>query len=97
MGRGKGKKTKSLEDKIRDLDEHFLDEVVGLNPEQLKDKLASLMGHQEEIEEARADDEDLKSLEEQVKTAKLTYTEPLKAIKLKKTMLVRILKDQGKL
>lgn len=93
----RGRKSKSIEDKIRDIDEHFLSEVVGMSPDQLKSKLTSIVGHEEEIKEAHGNDEDLKRAEEEVKTMKSTYTEPLKAIKLKKSLLVRMLKDQGQL
>lgn len=95
MGRKKGKK--SLEDKIRDLDANFLDEVSSLSPEQLKHKLAQIVGHAEEIFEAKENDVDLKEAEEKLKVLRSTYTEPLSAIKLKKTLLVRMLRDQGKL
>ena len=95
MARGRTKK--SLEDKIKEIDEHFLDEVISMEPDQLKTKLAKMVGHEEEILEAKKNDESLKELEDQVKTAKATYAEPLSAIKLKKTLVVRMLRDQGKL
>lgn len=98
MGRKKGKKgPPSLWDKVNALDPAFASEVYSLSDEALKDKLVQMASHQADIEEARSKDSDLERIKEELKTANQTYSEPLKAIKLKRSLSVQVLKERGKL
>lgn len=95
MGKGrKGKKT--LFDKVKDLDPSFTDTVYSMSDVELKERLFTMIGHEAEIEKTRDEDPDLTSLREQLKVASQTYSEPLKASKLKKRLILEVLKERGK-
>ncbi|NBP13503.1 hypothetical protein EBU95_03775 [bacterium] len=91
----KGKKT--VFDKVKDLDPSFAEEVSTMTDLDLKEKVVTLTKYSMEIEEARQDDQDLASLKEQLKVANQTYSEPLKANKLKRQLILDVLKSRGKL
>jgi len=86
----------TLSAKIQKEDPAFIDEVMSMTADQLKDKVISLTRHQEEILNAKEKDTDLLSMQEQLKTAKETYSLPLKAIKLKVKYLIEMLESKGK-
>jgi hypothetical protein len=86
----------TLSAKVQREDPAFIDEVMSMTSDQLKDKIVSLARNQEEILTAKEKDMDLLSLSEQLKTAKETYSLPLKAIKLKVKYLVEMLEAKGK-
>ncbi len=90
------RKAKTTYDKVNELDPNFTSEVYSLRDDQLNEKLASMAKHRAEIEEAKSEDVELKSLRESLKVAGETYSEPLKGIKLKTKLIVEILKDRGK-
>lgn len=87
---------KTLFDKVNDLDPTFASEVYTLKEDQLNGKLAEMAKNQTEIEDAREADVDLKSLKEQAKVANETYSEPLKAMRLKRKLITKILQERGK-
>lgn len=91
----KGKKT--VFDKVKDLDPSFAEEVSTMTDLDLKERVVTLTKYSMEIEEARQDDQDLASLKEQLKVANQTYSEPLKANKLKRQLILDVLKSRGKL
>lgn len=91
------KNPKTVFDKVKDLDPDFAQEVNTMTDVDLKEKVIVLTKYSMEIEEARKDDQDLASLKEQLKTANQTYTEPLKANKLKRQLILDVLKSRGKL
>lgn len=91
------KAPKTTFDKVKDLDPNFAEEVNTMTDSDLKEKVVTLTKYSMEIEEARKDDQDLASLKEQLKTANQTYTEPLKANKLKRQLILDVLKSRGKL
>ncbi len=98
MGRGKSKKgPATLWDKVNAMDAIFAGEVYSLSDDSLKDKLVQMASHQADIEEAKENDTDLESKREALKTANQTYSEPLKAIRLKRALSVQVLKERGKL
>lgn len=90
-------KKKTLEDQIRELDSSFVDEVVSATEEQLKDRLTRLAQYDVELDRSQADDQDLKDKKEIAAEATRSYSEPRKANKLKRQLVVRILSDRGKL
>lgn len=92
----KAKGPKTLFDKVNDVDPTFASEVHLLKDSELNDKLATMAKHQTEIEDAREKDVDLASLREQVKVANETYSEPLKAMRLKRKLIYQILQERGK-
>lgn len=96
-GKGKGKKPLTLEDKVRALDESFADSVNTMTEVQLKDRLVDLTNEKVRIDAAKTRDDDLKRLQQEVKEANKTYSEPLNGIKLKTKLLIKILQGRGKL
>ena len=84
---------KSLEEKMHDLDPYFVEEVANMDFTGMTAKIADLAKNRESIEEAKDDDVELQSLKEKLKVANQTYSEPLKAIKLKIRYLVKRMSD----
>lgn len=91
------KNPKTVFDKVKDLDPDFAQEVNTMTDTDLKERVIVLTKYSMEIEEAKKEDQDLASLKEQLKTANQTYTEPLKANKLKRQLILDVLKNRGKL
>lgn len=91
------KTPKTAYDRVKELDPNFAEEVNTMTDSDLKEKVVVLTKYSMEIEEARKDDQDLASLKEQVKVANQTYSEPLKANKLKRQLILDVLKSRGKL
>jgi len=92
-GPRKGKKT--LEEKVSDFDPYFVEEIRSSTGELIKEKLINLDKHESEINEAKENDEDLKTKREALKFANQTYSEPLSAIKLKRAFALQVLKEKG--
>jgi len=95
MAKKAKKGPKSLFDKVNEIDPSFAEEVYALREDQLKEKLVTMARHDTEVEEARKNDTDLQSLREQVKIASQTYSEPLKANKLKRKLIFEVLATRG--
>jgi hypothetical protein len=93
MKKRKGPKT--LEDKVNDVDSYFVEELRSGTVEQAKEKLLKLAKYETELEEAKKDDEDLASKREALKIANQTYSEPLKAIKLKRAFALKVIAEKG--
>lgn len=93
----KAKSPKSLIDKVRELDPTFADTVYSLSDADAREKMVTMAKHASEVEEAKKADEDLARARETLKTMNQTYSEPLKAIRLKTRLLVQMLKERGKL
>ncbi len=91
----KAKGPKTLEEKVRDVDAVFVDEIRVLTPDAVKDRLVKLDRYETELLETRKEDMELASLKEKTKTANETYSEPLKAIKLKRQFMLVVLKEKG--
>jgi len=91
------KNSKTTFDKVKDLDPDFAQEVNTMTDSDLKERVIVLTKYSMEIEEAKKEDQDLASLKEQLKTTNQTYTEPLKANKLKRQLILDVLKSRGKL
>ena len=90
----KAKGPKSLEEKVRDADPAFPDEVRVATPDQIKDRLVKLDRYETELLDAKKNDLELQSLREKTKTANETYSEPLKALKLKREFVLSILAEK---
>ena len=85
-------------DKLAKVDPHFLEEVTeGTSTLALKDRIVNLSRNAAEIAEAKENDLDLAEKSEALKEANASYTEPLKAIKLKTKYLHEMLKSRGDL
>lgn len=93
MKRKSGPKT--LEEKVNDLDQYFADDLRSGSLEQAKEKLLSLDKYETELEEAKKEDSDLASKREALKIANQTYSEPLKAIKLKRALALKIIAEKS--
>jgi hypothetical protein len=92
----KPKKTKTLFDKVNEVDSTFAEEAYSLTEDQLKDKLVLMAKYDTEIEQAKKDDTDLAALREQLGVANETYSGPLKANRLKRRFVFEILANRGK-
>lgn len=86
---------KTLEEKLCDIDKAFVDELRLGSAQQAKDKILKLDRYETELEEARKNDQDLASKKEALKVANQTYSEPLKAIKLKRAFALKVLTEKG--
>lgn len=94
MAKGR-REAKSAEQKMRDLDENFVEEVLALSPEKLNEKLVNLTKYRIELEDAKENDVDLKQAQEQAKEAGAQYSEGFKAIKMKQKYIFNLLGNQG--
>jgi hypothetical protein len=92
----KAKQPQTLYDKVNKIDPQFAAEVHSLTDEQLKEKIMQISKYESELEDAKAQDPDLKEARERVQVAMESYKEPLKASKLKKKLVLQILTERGK-
>lgn len=86
---------KTLEDKVRDLDQEFVNEVRAGTTDAIKDRLIKMDKYEVELQEAKKEDMDLASKREALKVANQTYSEPLNAIKLKRAFALKVLAEKG--
>lgn len=86
---------KTLEQKVKDQDSTFVDEVRNLTPDQIKERMVKLTQYEVDLVEARKEDMDLKSAKEKLALCSSTYSEPLKANKLKREFLLQVLREKG--
>lgn len=96
MARKFRKGPKTLFDKVKELDPYFAEEIYSATDEKLNEKLAQMAKDLTTNEIAMAKDMDLKALREQAKTAAETYTVPMRALKLKRQFVYKILEERGK-
>lgn len=87
-------KKKNIYEKVKDADAFFYKEVIDMEAPELEKKIVSLARYEEDLKEAKKDDMDLQSLEEQVRVARKTHTEPLKTNRLKRAMIFEILRSR---
>lgn len=82
--------------KLKEVDPYFVESIYASKDEDLNAKFGSLAKQMTEVENARENDEDLKTKKEELKVLNETYTEPLKAIKLKRKFIYKVLEERGK-
>lgn len=82
--------------KLKEIDPYFVESVYSSKDDDLFSKFGSLAKSMTEVENARDNDVDLKTKKEELKVLNETYTEPLKAIKLKRKFIYKILEERGK-
>jgi len=90
----KRKGPKTLEEKVKDIDRSFADEVRVSTVEQIKERLVKLDKYETDLIDAKKEDEDLASKREALKIANQTYSEPMKAIKLKRAFIFKVLDEK---
>lgn len=73
----------------------FLEECQGLDTKNAKTLLADLAMQDSEIIEAREEDQDYQQKKAAFEVCKESYSEPLKVNKLKRSFIIRVLKDRG--
>lgn len=93
----KVKAPKTLWDKVREFDENFAVGINSMDDDEMKQKLVSLAGEDDQIEKAREDDTDLASKKEEVKTANETYSVPLKQNRMRRKLVLKTLGERGKM
>jgi len=91
----KSRQPKTLEEKVFSIDPDFITEIRGGTLDEAKNKLFRLDKYETELMDARDDDQDLASKREELKVANQTYSEPLKAIKLKRAFALKVLAEKG--
>lgn len=91
----KVKKAQTTYDKVKALDPSFVEEVFTLTTEALKERSLGLTKESLELEKARSEDQDLKSLKEQVSEAGAIYRDGLSGNRLKQRLIVEILNERG--
>jgi hypothetical protein len=101
MGRKKGSSApktpfEKLVAKLKEVDPYFVESIYSSKDEDLNSKFGSLAKQMTEIENARDNDDDLKAKKEELKVLNETYTEPLKAIKMKRKFIYKVLEERGK-
>ena len=87
---------KTLFDKVKEVDEYFVQEVYTLSDDQLRQKLSDISIQTSYEESNRDKDDDLKQKQEVAKEAGKKYSEPINALKLKRKMVFQILSERGK-
>lgn len=91
----KPKGPKTLEEKVKEVDEYFVEEIRLSTPEAIKEKLIKLDRYEDELISIREEDEDLRAKRDAARIAGETYSVPLKAIKLKRAFSLKILSEKG--
>ena len=92
MAKEKSEK-KSFESKVRELDEHFVEEVLVSSPEKLAKKLSDLTKYRVELDELKENDLELRNAKEKYGEAGAGYKEDFKAIRMKQKYIVNLLKN----
>lgn len=88
------RKKKNMYDELSDYDSYFAKELVELNNSELEKKIVLLARTEEDLKEAKKEDTDLQSLEEQVRTARKAHTEPLKVNRLKRAIVFDVMRSR---
>lgn len=91
----KPKGPKTLEEKVKDVDEYFVEETRLSTSDQIKERLVKLDRYEDELLAIRDEDEDLKIKRDAARIAGETYSIPLKAIKLKRAFSLKVLSEKG--
>jgi hypothetical protein len=97
MAKRAPKGPETLYDKVKKFDEDLAVGVNAMSSDDLKSKLVGLSRDDSAIEDARELDSDLKSIQEELTTAKQTYSVPLKQNKLRRKLILDTLKGRGAL
>jgi hypothetical protein len=84
-------------DEFKDLDSDFKDAVAQESAEDIYKRISELSKEQEDLAQAKKDDQDLANILEKKRTAEAPYKEANKALKGKVKFCLRVLGDKGKL
>jgi hypothetical protein len=91
----KGRKSKSLRDKLRLEMPEFVEEVDSASVSDLESRLSQLTKGYEATEEAQKNDEELANAKALVRELGAPYRETKNAIKLKTKYIISSIKDKG--
>jgi hypothetical protein len=94
MGRPK-KEPQTLATKVQKEMPEFVSEVVGLDVQALKNRIAKLANDLEDSEQSMEDDEELKETKEAAKEMAAPYREFRTASRLKTRYLLSLVKEKG--
>lgn len=86
---------KTLEDKINAIDAAFVDEVRLQPVDAIKERMIKLDRYEVKLLETRKEDMDLRSKKEDAKVAGEVYSEGLKAVKMKREFMLKVLSEKG--
>ena len=84
-----------LEKKLQDKQPTFLEEIAGLNAQQLEGRLLGLAKGRQDILASQEQDEDLKAAKEAVKELQAPYRDSLSLTDLKMRYLAELIKEKG--
>lgn len=85
----------SIEEKARKESPQFVDEVQNLPIPELEKRLSDLAKGAEEVEDAKAADEELESLRAQVNELAAPYRDAKKAIRTKMRYIISLIKERS--
>lgn len=91
----KKEKDNSTRSKLEKMDPEFVNSVEAMSSDDLKSRIVLIAKQMEEVSQAKKDDLDLQRAKEQLKVMNETYSEPLKAAKLKTKYLIELLASRG--
>lgn len=85
-----------MKDKFKNLDEDFKDLVANMNEDEIRNKIAEVAIAQEELMNAKEDDQDLAEKAEAAKEAGAIYREGSKMNRMRIQFCKQVLEDRGK-
>lgn len=89
------KNQKTLLEQIDTLDPQFAETVLGLNAQELKNRIASLASQLQESETHREENAALQQAKDEVKELSGGYNDVRKAVKLKTKYIISLLNEKG--
>lgn len=88
-------KLEKLKSKVEREFPEFTSVVDGMSVEELDARLLALAKHQEEVDEALANNQELEQLKERIKEIKEPFMSTKKALKLKMKYVHALIKEKG--
>ena len=88
------KKNKTVYEKAKETDKHFVEEVEFAPLSVLYEKIADIEKYVFELADAKKEDPDINQLKERLKVANQAYKEPLDAAKIKKKYLLQLIESK---
>jgi hypothetical protein len=92
---GRGRSSKSLEEKVQENLPEFYDSAMGMSVKQLKDQLARDAVYRVENQIAKKADEELKQAQEHARFLAGPYNDAEKMLKMKAEFVKKLLDDKG--
>jgi len=91
------KMARQKKDPFADLDENFKEDILAMNEEEIRDRIATTALAQADLMAAKSEDQALKEKQEEYKEAGAVYREGTKMNKLRISYARQVLEDRGKI